>query len=322
MVLAIQAENLKIGYLDEEEEEQIVWATRGVDFSVEEGESFCLVGESGCGKSTLASAIAGTLPPHALTVGRLYIFDQLVIDDSKRNYNGVRGRIVGLIPQNPGTSLNPFLTIEDHFYYVLRDSKNMNKSESRKIAHEYLSKVGLDRDVLEKYPHELSGGMQQRVLIAIALASEVKLVVADEPTSSIDANLRAQILSLINKLVKEFKVTLFLVTHDLSSAGRICDKIAVMYAGKIVEMGPTAIITSKSRHPYTKMLFESIPLLGSKRSLNPLPGEPPSIEEDFAWCSFRDRCPLRAEICNKEPPLMPTEEKLHFTRCWRFREVL
>lgn len=320
MVLAIRAENLKIGYLDEEEE-QVVWVTRGVDLSVEEGESFCLVGESGCGKSTLASAIAGILPPHALTMGKLYIFDQLVIDDSKRNYNGIRGKIVGLIPQNPGTSLNPFLTIEDHFYYVLRDSKNMNKSESRKIAHEYLLKVGLNKDVLEKYPHELSGGMQQRVLIAIALASNVKIVVADEPTSSIDANLRAQILNLINSLVKEFKVTLFLVTHDLASAGKICDKIAVMYAGRIVETGPTSIITSKPRHPYTKMLFESIPILGWKRALNPLPGEPPNVIEEITWCSFRERCPLKIETCNKEPPLMPTDENLHFTRCWRFKEV-
>lgn len=320
MVLAIQAKNLKIGYMDEDEE-QIVWATRGVDLSVEEGESFCLVGESGCGKSTLASAIAGTLPPHALTRGKLYIFDQLVINESERNYNGIRGKIVSLIPQNPGTSLNPFLTIQDHFYYILRDVKGLSKSDSLKIAQEYVLKVGLGRDVLEKYPHELSGGMQQRVLIAIALASEVKIVVADEPTSSIDANLRALILNLISKLVKEFKVTLILVTHDLASASKICDRIAVMYAGKVVETGLTTLITTKPRHPYTRMLFESVPILGSKKSLNPLPGEPPSLVEDFTWCSFRDRCPFKIDKCNEEPPLIPVKDEFHLTRCWRFKEV-
>jgi len=321
VVLAIQAKNLKIGYMDEEEEEQITWATRGVDLSVEEGESFCIVGESGCGKSTLASAIAGVLPPHALTMGKLYIFNQLVINESERNYNGIRGKVVSLIPQNPGTSLNPFLTIGDHFYYILRDVKGLSKSDSIKIAQEYLSKVGLGKDVLEKYPHKLSGGMQQRVLIAIALASEVKIIVADEPTSSIDANLRAQILNLLSKLVKEFKVTLLLVTHDLASASKICDRIAVMYAGKVIETGLTSSIISKPRHPYTRMLLDSVPLLGSKKSLNPLPGEPPSLVEDFTWCSFRDRCPFRIEQCSVEPPLIPVEDEPHFVRCWRFREV-
>ncbi|MGB9817140.1 MAG: ABC transporter ATP-binding protein [Desulfurococcaceae archaeon] len=319
MVLAIQAKNLKIGYMDEEE--QITWATRGVDLSVEEGESFCIVGESGCGKSTLASAIAGVLPPHALTMGKLYIFNQLVINESERNYNGIRGKVVSLIPQNPGTSLNPFLTIGDHFYYILRDVKGLSKSDSIKIAQEYLSKVGLGKDVLEKYPHKLSGGMQQRVLIAIALASEVKIIVADEPTSSIDANLRAQILNLLSKLVKEFKVTLLLVTHDLASASKICDRIAVMYAGKVIETGLTSSIISKPRHPYTRMLLDSVPLLGSKKSLNPLPGEPPSLVEDFTWCSFRDRCPFRIEQCSVEPPLIPVEDEPHLVRCWRFREV-
>jgi oligopeptide/dipeptide ABC transporter ATP-binding protein len=320
VVLAIQAKNLKIGYMDEEEE-QITWATRGVDLSVEEGESFCIVGESGCGKSTLASAIAGVLPPHALTMGKLYIFNQLVINESERNYNGIRGKVVSLIPQNPGTSLNPFLTIGDHFYYILRDVKGLSKSDSIKIAQEYLSKVGLGKDVLEKYPHKLSGGMQQRVLIAIALASEVKIIVADEPTSSIDANLRAQILNLLSKLVKEFKVTLLLVTHDLASASKICDRIAVMYAGKVIETGLTSSIISKPRHPYTRMLLDSVPLLGSKKSLNPLPGEPPSLVEDFTWCSFRDRCPFRIEQCSVEPPLIPVEDEPHLVRCWRFREV-
>lgn len=321
MVLAIQTERLRIGYMDEEG--YVIWATRGIELEVAEGEAFCLVGESGCGKSTLASAIAGTLPPHAITEGILKIFNTVVLNGSYRYYNGVRGRVVSLVPQNPGTSLNPFLTIEEHFHYVLRDAKRLNRSESRKIAIENLHKVGLNSDVLEKYPHELSGGMQQRVLIAIALASGVRILVADEPTSSIDANLRAQILSLINKLRNEYKLTLFLVTHDIVSASSICDNVAVMYAGKIVEIGPVKKVLSKPRHPYTKMLLESAPILGLKKTLKPLPGEPPSLLEDFEWCSFRDRCPFRAEECNKEPPLIFVNENnnRHYTKCWKYKEV-
>lgn len=321
MVLAIRANNLRIGYMSEEE--HIVWATRGVDLEIAEGQALCLVGESGCGKSTIANAIAGVLPPHSVTDGKLWIFEHLVIDGSTHRFNGIRGKVVSLVPQNPGTSLNPFMSVEDHFYYVLRDLRGASKSEVRTIALENLQRVGLNSSVLSKYPHELSGGMQQRVLIAIALASGAKILVADEPTSSVDANLRAQILSLLNKLRREYKLTLLLVTHDILSAANMCDKVAVMYAGKIVEIGPTEIVLNKPHHPYTKMLLESVPVLGFKRPLKPLPGEPLSILEDFSWCPFRDRCFFRTGMCEVEPPLISvdTNENLHYTRCWRFKEV-
>ncbi|MEM0246438.1 MAG: ABC transporter ATP-binding protein [Desulfurococcaceae archaeon] len=322
MVLAIRAENLKVGYASEEG--YVIWATRGVNLEVSEGEALCLVGESGCGKSTIASAIAGVLPPHSITEGRLWIFDRLVIDGPRHRFNGVRGRTVSLIPQNPGTSLNPFITVEDHFYYIVRELHKLNREGARKTALEHLRMVGLNSDVLDKYPHQLSGGMQQRVLIAIALASGARIVVADEPTSSVDANLRAQILALINKLRKELKLTLLLITHDMLSTASVCDKIAVMYAGKIVEVGSTQAVLNKPYHPYTRMLLESIPVLGSKKPLKPLPGEPPSLLEDFSRCPFRDRCPFRADVCEKEPPLVPVNGtgKPHYTMCWRFKEVI
>lgn len=321
MVLAIKSINLEIGYHDEETDE-ILWAVRGVDIQVEEAESFCLVGESGCGKSTFASAVTGILPPHTVTRGKLYIYENLVLDESKHNYNGIRGRIVSLIPQNPGTGLNPFLTIEDHFYYVLRDIKGLRKEETRKIADKYLSLVGLNQDILDSYPHELSGGMQQRVAIAIALASDVKIIVADEPTSSIDANLRAQIIWLINKLIREHGVTLLMVTHDIQIASRVCDKIGVMYAGKIIEYGSTRSILINPRHPYTKMLLEIIPVLGSKKLLKPLPGEPEYMYGKLEQCPFIDRCPFKIERCSMEPPLHQVEENTsHYARCWRYKEV-
>ena len=320
MVLAVKAENLKVGYIGEER--RVVWASRGVDLTVLEGEALCLVGESGCGKSTIASAVAGVLPPHSVTEGKLWIFDNLVINGASWAFNGVRGKVVSLIPQNPGTSLNPFMTIEEHFYLVLRDLFGISRTEARKIAVESLQSVGLSNSVMDKYPHELSGGMQQRVLIAIALASGARILVADEPTSSIDANLRAQVLNLINKLRKERGLTLLMVTHDILAAGRVCDKIAVMYAGKIVETGLTKHVLSEPYHPYTRMLLESVPILGHRKPLRPLPGEPPSMLEDFPWCPFRERCPFKASECDVEPPLTPVNHSAsHSVRCWRFREV-
>lgn len=319
MVLAINAKSLKVGYAGED---YVTWAIRGIDLEVPEGEALCFVGESGCGKSTIANAIAGILPPHSVTEGKLWIFEYLVIDGPRQNYNGIRGKVVNLIPQNPGTSLNPYMTIEEHFYCVLRDLFKLNKDEAKKVALKSLWKVGLNSDVLSMYPHELSGGMQQRVAIAIALVSGAKILVADEPTSSIDAGLRAQILGLVNKLREEYRLTLVLVTHDILSTVSICSRVAVMYAGKIVEMGPTDAVLRKPRHPYTKMLLESVPILGLRKPLKPLPGEPPNLFKDFSWCPFRDRCPFRISMCENEPSLMPVDlEKPHHVKCWRSAEI-
>jgi oligopeptide/dipeptide ABC transporter ATP-binding protein len=317
VVLAVRASGISIGYIDEEEE-YIVWAVRRVDLAIEEGDAFCLVGESGSGKTTFANAIAGILPPHVVTRGKLYIFDRLAIDESTWNFNGLRGRVVSYIPQNPGTSLSPFLTIEEHFYHVLRDTLRYDREKSRRAAIEALLKVGLDRGVLEDYPHELSGGMQQRVLIAIALASNAKIIVADEPTSAIDANLRASVLQLLGKLNREYRVTLLIVTHDLASTSIVCNRLAVMLAGKIVETGRTISVLRNPQHPYTKMLLDCIPLLGVKKPLKPLPGEPIQVVEDKAICPFRERCPRAIDKCVEEPPLKPIgDEENHYVKCWR-----
>lgn len=320
MVLAIRADRLRVGYLYEDG--YVVWAVRDIDLSILEGLAFCLVGESGSGKTTLANAIAGTLPPHSVTEGRLYIFDYLVINGSAHKYNRVRGNIVSLVPQNPGTSLNPFITIEEHFNYLLKSRGGPNRRDVRKVAQAYLSKVGLDASVLDMYPHELSGGMQQRVLISLALANNARILVADEPTSSIDASLKAQILNLINKLREDFKLTLFMVTHDILVAGTVCNSIAVMYCGKVVEMGPSQEILNKPKHPYTIMLLESTPILGINKPLKPLPGEPPSIISEKPSCVFIERCPYRDETCRREPPfVLVNQERQHYSKCWKVKEL-
>lgn len=315
MVLAIRSINLEIGYMDEEN--IVSWAVRGVSFQVEEGEIYCLVGESGCGKSTLGNAVAGILPPHATTRGQLYIYDRKVIDGEKVDYTGVRGKLVTYVPQNPGTSLNPYEVIEDQFYHVLHSTYGYDREKSISIAKQYLSLVELDPEkVLDYYPHELSGGMQQRAAIAIALATGARIVVADEPTSSLDAHLRLQLIRLLRKLRDTKKLSILLITHDLVSASKICDRVAVMYAGKIVEEGSGALLLTEPLHPYTQALVDAVPILGLRKPLKSIPGEPPRAGKEIEGCVFHERCPFVFEKCVNTPPELYTMDRK--VSCWRY----
>lgn len=316
MVLAVEAENLWIGYMDEEE--NVLWAVRGVDMSISEKEIYCLVGESGCGKSTLGSAIVGILPPYAVTKGKLRILGREVVVEDERNYMETRGRLVTLIPQNPGKALNPYLAIDDQFYYVLNSLYELSRRDSLEKARKLLEIVGLDPEqVLDSYPHELSGGMQQRTAIALALATGAKIVVADEPTSALDANLRLQLLKLLLRLRDELGLTIIMITHDVLSATRICDRVAVMYAGEIVEEAPTKEIVEKPMHPYTRMLIEAVPVLGVKKKLASHLGEPPRPGEYVKGCPFSKRCPEAMNTCKaKEPKLVEISGRR--IACWLY----
>lgn len=315
MVLAVRASDLKIGYLDEEE--NVLWVVKGVSFEVSEGEIFCLVGESGCGKSTTGNAVAGILPPHAVVGGKLQVLDRLVIEEGRMNYNGVRGRLVSYVPQNPGTGLNPYYTVGDQFYYVLNSLYGWDKRKASEVANNYLTLAGLDPErVLDYYPHELSGGMQQRAAIALALSTGARVVVADEPTSSIDANLRLQLIKLLTELRDSQKIALFLITHDIVSAGKICDTIAVMYAGRLVEVGRGSEVVTEPLHPYTSMLVDAAPILGFRKALRSIPGEPPKPGTEVRGCPFRPRCP-QAFIKCVEPPLSVNAFGKR-VECWRY----
>jgi peptide/nickel transport system ATP-binding protein len=305
----LRTANLNIGY--EDEEENILWVVHDVNISVRRGEFYCIVGESGCGKSTLGNTIVGIIPPYAETRGRLWIDGEIIVDNSRHYYWKSRGRLVSYIPQNPGKSLHPFMSIMEQFRNLYRSHyPGISDEEARRRASETLEIAGLDPgEVLDSYPHELSGGIQQRTAIALAIATGAKLIVADEPTSSLDANLRKQILGLLGRLRRELGITILMITHDMLQAIKTCGRIAVMYAGMIVEEAPAKEIAENPLHPYTRMLLEAVPVLGVRKKLKSIPGEPPRPGELLGGCPFHPRCPYATERCRVEkPPLIEMGE--------------
>ncbi|WP_440059782.1 ABC transporter ATP-binding protein [Thermogladius sp. 4427co] len=313
MVLAVRSVGFRVGYLNEEN--KVLWVVRNIDLSVEEGSIHCIVGESGCGKTTLGLAITGILPPYAVTRGELYIFGKLVLKDDSWRYEGVRGRVTAYIPQNPGSSLNPFIKIWRQFWNVLKE-RGYNEVDAKNYAAEILKTVGLNPSVLDYYPNELSGGMQQRVAIGLSLATGAKLIVADEPTSNVDAHLKLHLMRVFKEIRDSYKTTIIIITHDILLAGKICDRISVMYAGEILEEGGALSILENPSHPYTRLLLNVVPVLGVKKPLRSIPGEPPSaLYIEDARCSFYDRCPFRDSTCLIKPPIIEVDGKR--VKCWK-----
>ncbi|MEM1645731.1 MAG: ABC transporter ATP-binding protein [Ignisphaera sp.] len=315
MVLVIEGRKLSIGY---ESEETTVWVVENLDINVEQGITYCLIGESGCGKSTIGNAIAGLLPPYARTSGELIISGKKVIDNNIRSFNGVRGKIVVKIPQDPASALNPFITIGEQLSLAIRSHfPNLVNKEVKEKALELLSEVRLDKDVYNLYPHQLSGGMKQRAVIALALVPEPKIVVADEPTSALDAYLRFTIASLLKKLQKEWELTMLFITHDISIAKHICDIVAVIYAGRIVELGKAEEILAIPKHPYLELLLRATPHRLSKEKLADIPGIPPPPGRYPSGCKFRPRCPYVFDRCRFEEPSLNKIDN-RFVRCWKY----
>jgi oligopeptide/dipeptide ABC transporter ATP-binding protein len=286
----------------------IVRAVDGVDIYVERGESLCIVGESGSGKSTLGLSIAGLIEPPGRVIDGEVIFDGEVIVSSRfvRTYRYL-GKRMTMIFQDPRAALNPVMRIGDQIAEGLAHSRGMKPGMARERVLELLRSVEIPdpNRVVNSYPHELSGGMAQRVVIAIAISTEPDLIIADEPTSALDVTVQAQILRLLKRLVRESGRSLIFITHDLSVAMEICDRIAIMYAGKIVEEGSIKDIIEKPLHPYTIALLGSIPRMGSKRSrLSVIPGEPPDMGSPPSGCRFHPRCALRFHPCDRSEPAL------------------
>jgi oligopeptide/dipeptide ABC transporter ATP-binding protein len=290
----------------------VVHAVNGVTFELAAGETLGLVGESGCGKSVTSLAMMGLLPkPAGRIEGGRVMFDGLdLVTMSERDLRDIRGREIAMIFQDPMTSLNPVLTIEEQMVETIQAHKKTSVEDARKRAIELLAMVGIPRPEtrLKSYPHEFSGGMRQRVMIAIALALEPRLMIADEPTTALDVTIQAQVLELLQRLTTDSDTAMILITHDLGVVAGMTQRINVMYAGFVVETAATGELFERPWHPYTVGLLHSIPRLDEERpeQLIPIEGVPPDQRREPVGCPFAPRCAWRLEVCwTDNPPLVP-----------------
>ena len=298
-----------------------VKALNGVSFSMNEGETLAIVGESGSGKSVTAYSIMGlTAYPGKLIGGTIYFNGHQIEKMSEKEMRKIRGNEVSIIFQDPMTSLNPVYTIGNQITEVIRLHTGKSKKEAYDRAKELLELVGINEPTkrLKQYPHELSGGMRQRVMIAIALACEPKLLIADEPTTALDVTIQAQILELMQELRQKLGMSIIMITHDLGVVASMCERIAVMYAGHIVEYGTADEIFYEPKHEYTKGLINSIPKLSAQEieRLVPIEGQPVDLLNPPAGCPFAPRCANCMKICLREMPPKTELSDTHYSHCW------
>ena len=298
-----------------------VKALNDVSIHLNDGEVLGIVGESGSGKSVTAYSLMGlTAYPGKLVGGTIDFNGHRINDRSEKEFRKIRGNEVSIIFQDPMTSLNPVYTIGNQIMEVILLHTDKNKEQARARAKELLELVGINEPEkrLKQYPHELSGGMRQRVMIAIALACEPKLLIADEPTTALDVTIQAQILELMMELKEKLGMAIIMITHDLGVVASMCDRIAVMYAGRIVEYGTTDDIFYNPKHEYTKGLLKSIPRLDAKEHerLVPIEGTPIDLLNPPAGCPFAPRCSNCMKICLREMAPVTTFDDVHYTQCW------
>jgi len=294
-------------------------ALSGVSLEIARGEIFGIVGETGCGKTITGLSVLRLLPKSARVRGQILFDGQELLALSPAEMEMVRGGKIAMIFQDPSSSLNPVFTIGQQIERVIRQHLKLDSAAAHKQAAESLSAVGLPdvERVLGSYPHQLSGGMQQRVMIAMALSCRPSLLIADEPTTALDVTIQAQILDLIARLKQEFGMSVLLITHDLGVVAEICRNVAVMYAGKVVESAGVDALFSQPTHPYTVGLFNSLPRVGGRAGgLKPIPGVVPSLANLPSGCAFQDRCFRRHEACREEPPWRQIAPG-HQARCWK-----
>lgn len=290
-------------------------AVDSVDLDIRSGDSLSLIGESGCGKTVMGMAIMGLLPKNAMISGSIRYGDQEILSASDRTMQQIRGKEIAMISQNSANSLNPVMTIGDQIEEPLLIHHLLPSTEARSEAIRLLSALGFDEPetAAGRYPHEFSGGMRERILIALALICNPRLIIADEPTSGLDAQIKSQILHLIKKQIAD-NGTLFLITHDLGTASFLSTRIAVMYAGEIVEAGLTKEVLAKPMHPYTQGLLASLPSTG----LHPIPGVSPAPAHLPDGCRFCIRCPSGTDRCNALHPPLKEIRRTQQVRCFLY----
>ena len=289
-----------------------------VSLSLKQGEIHALVGESGCGKTVTAMSIIRLLPKNAIiTSGEIIYNGENLLEYNDSQMRKLRGNDIVLIPQDPMTSLNPLYTIGNQLLEVIEKDKNLSKDEAIKKAVEVLSlvKIPNPKEKLEVYPHELSGGMKQRVIIAMALAVNAKVIIADEPTTALDVTIQAEIMKLLNEIKTNFNTSILLITHDLGLVGKYADEISVMYSGHIVENARKTEFFNNVSHPYSKALMGALPANTSGGVLKTINGQPPSIQEDIEGCRFSPRCEVCDDNMCKTTPKLTDRGNSHYVAC-------
>ncbi len=296
-------------------------AVNSLSLALTPGRVMGLVGESGCGKSLTSLAILRLIPrPGRIVSGRITFEGQSLLDISESDIRKIRGARIAMIPQDPLTSLNPVYTIGNQMAEVLQLHRGLSRADARKASIELLDQVRLPNAAarLDDYPHQFSGGMRQRVMIAMALSCQPALLIADEPTTALDVTVQAQILDLMRDLQREHQTTILLITHDLGVVAELCDRVAVMYAGRIVEDADVATLFSDPKHPYTRGLLNSLPTMTRER-LQPIEGQPPTITEIPEGCAFEPRCNERMAECTRAfPPTVAMSEQQRVA-CYLYR---
>ncbi|WP_297476508.1 ABC transporter ATP-binding protein [Thermococcus sp.] len=313
---ALEVKNLKMYYFTSRGP---VKAVDDISFTLKRGEVLGLAGESGCGKSSLGFTLLGMpTPPGKIVGGSIKVDGREIVglpEDVLRKE--IRWEKISMIFQGAMNAMNPVYTVGYQMIEPLIYHKGMDQDEALERAQKYLELVGLDPEIVYRYPHELSGGMKQRVIIATALLMEPTVVIADEPTTALDVIVQAQIINLMKRLKKELNLSMIFITHDLSILAEISDKIAIMYAGKIVELGPSDKIYYEPAHPYTQKLLAAIPRLHEDVDrLEFIPGQPPNLLNPPKGCRFNPRCPYAMQICKEQEPELKEVDKDHYAACW------
>jgi len=312
----LEVKNLYVNYVTEDRK---VKAVSGASFSLAKGESMGLVGETGAGKTTVALSIMQLVPypPGIIVGGEIYFKGKNVIENTEKENQKIRGNGISMIFQDPMTALNPTMPIGKQMVEVVMKHTNATRKEAEEQCKKLMETVGIRRDRFNDYPHQLSGGMKQRIIIAMALLCSPELLIADEPTTALDVTIQAQVLELMRELIGKSNMSLILITHDLGVVAETCDKVCIMYAGEIVESGTVKRVYKNPRHPYTRGLFESIPRLEDDDvRLTPIEGSIPNPAALPEGCKFHPRCKYCSDICKKEvPPEQVDQETGQVFRC-------
>lgn len=295
-------------------------AVRDISLSVDEGETLCIVGESGCGKSITSLSLMGLLPDNGeISSGSIRLNDEELVGKTEEELQKYRGNKMSMIFQEPMTALNPVFTVGYQLQEPLFIHRNMSKKEAIMKSIDLLSEVGIPnpKEKLKQYPHELSGGMRQRVMIAMALACKPSLLIADEPTTALDVTIQAQILDLIDEMKEQIGMGVVFVTHDMGVVAEIADRVMVMYAGEVVEVGDVESLFNDPQHPYTQGLLAAVPNVDDKtQELNIIPGSMPNLDDQIEGCRFHPRCPLAMDKCRVETPPSFEISKTRNAKCW------